>query len=209
MSEIQQPAPVRRGQANLIRRDGRLRVDGPVTREHTSRQEAAIFRCGRELKVTIEVALGNAIFKAVDDVLDAFQLDHAFHLLPRNQAQLHGRHDSKEAITANDVSEQRVISSAAAFHDGAVRKHHLQRFDVLDERRIHESTPMNVRSDRATEGQSICPRLFLPNTPRARPVALLDHVVAHQVRPGDARLRVNDAPLAIEAEHLVHRPHVE
>jgi hypothetical protein len=38
---------------------------------------------------------------------------------------------------------------------------------------------------------------------------LLDHIVTHQVRPGDSRLRVNDASFAIEAEHSIHRSRVE
>ena len=68
---------------------------------------------------------------------------------------------------------------------------------------------MNVRADRTADCEAISAGLLLPDAPRVATVALRDDVVAHEIRPRDACLRMDHAALSIEVDDVVHAAHVE
>src|SRR5688500_13125529 len=96
-----------------------------------------------------------------------------------------------------------------AFDDLAAREHDLQRFDVLDERRVAQAAPVDVRADGSAERQAVRTGLFLSNAPAHFAAVLLARVIDDELRPSDARLRSNEPAFAIELEHSVQRSRVE
>ena len=148
-------------------------------------------------------------FERLSDLLDVAELDDALNLLPRHQADLHGRDDAEQPVPADDVSKQIGIHLPITLHDRAVGEDHFERFDVRDERRVSQPATVNVRADRTADREAVSAGLLLPDAPRVAAVALRDDVVANEIRPRDAGLRMDHAALPIEVDDAVHAAHVE
>src|SRR5262245_35510736 len=97
-----------------------------------------------ELEVAVQKALRDALVERFDELLDIEHPHDAFDLLSRHEPQRRCHDDAEQAVTADDMSKQLRSLAAAASHHLAVARHDLQRFEIVDERRSSEATPVNV-----------------------------------------------------------------
>src|SRR3989454_11931061 len=84
-----------------------------------------------------------------------------------------------------------------------------ERLDVPDEGLEQQAAAVRVRRQRAPDTQAVRSRLLLSDAPRMRCPLLRVHQMAHQFGPLDSRLDVDQTAGSVEAEHAVHRPHID
>jgi len=166
-------------------------------------------RVGRELKVTVEIAGGDAPVERIDELLDVHQLDDAFHLLPWHETQRRRGDDAEESVTAHRMTKQLGVRGSAARDHVAIARDDFERFEIVDERGGGETAPVNVCSDCAADGEPIGAGLLLADSPRWSASVGPDEISADYIGPRDAGLDSEQPAILVEAAHPLELAHVE
>src|SRR5262249_60057180 len=92
---VSEPRPVRRVKARRVGRDRRRQLDRAVAGKDAAAQEAVTAAVGSELKIAIQIAVGDALVKHPRYLYGVANLDDALNFFALAQAQLHRRKDAE------------------------------------------------------------------------------------------------------------------
>ncbi len=98
--EVQELLPVLVGQLLLCYRYWRIHCYWPVAGKNTFVEKVFRGRLDGELEIAILKSVSNALLKRNNQVVYCPNFHHPLDLFSRHEAQLHGRNDSKEAVSA-------------------------------------------------------------------------------------------------------------
>ena len=146
---------------------------------------------------------------AAGKALDVAHLDDALNLLAGTEPQFHGRDHAEQPVAADASRNSSAFSVAAARAALALRINEHERFHVIDERLHLQPASVDVGGQRTADGQAIGAGLLLTNPPLTRLTCLRLEQMAHQSRPHDAGLDLDDAFRTIERADFVELRHID
>src|SRR5690349_10345901 len=106
MDVIGELGPVFRAEARCVLGDGSAVRHRLIAGEDAAMQEAGPRTVDGELEIAIEIAVADALLKAVGNVFEVANLHDPAHLYTAAQAELDGGDESEHAVTTNGQAEQ-------------------------------------------------------------------------------------------------------
>jgi hypothetical protein len=175
-------------------------IDGLVAGKNAAPQKAVTRGVGRELVVTVLVAVADPPLEAVHDIGRLGKHDDAPDLDARPQCEPHARDDAEQAVAADDEPEEiRARGSRAEYTSCRIHEVELPTCCTIG---FSSAAPVRVAGERPADAQRSAPvssdRSPLP------PGALLHAIeMLEQPWPLDAALDRDGAALGVERQHAV------
>src|SRR6476660_978493 len=107
-------------------------------------QEAGPRAVDGELEVTVEIAVADALLKAIRNIFEVANLDDPAHLYAASQPELDGGDEAEHAVTANGQAKKLRVGLPAAFAKFAVGVEQGERFYVADNGLVLEYASVDV-----------------------------------------------------------------